>query len=614
MHGAINLCDAHCVGCIFALDLSCAPAAVGVEQACYPSVMTALRLFTAKPTMTDPLRRLKDPIVNEDGSLTARSVMTPTSLKTRGLVYMGSRKVVPVIFVPGTMGTNLRVRRDVKLPPGDPLKPGEPAWRPPNNDAAGLVYASDWKKRSPRARQLILHPDHVEVDGTGDLDIAPSHLETSVMRERGWGEIFNGSYGTLLFELQSHLGMTFRFDALNQRHIRTRWKEVMQAMQGDPLQRWGVRSVAPLTEGELEKYAEYQYPVYACGYNWLQSCGEAAERLEERIDDIIKWWRSRKHECDKVILLTHSMGGLVGRACAKRIPDKILGVIHGVMPALGAPLAYRRLACGTECDNPANDGVDNYKAGKFADIAGRRPEDTTPVLAVAPGALELLPNQLHPKPWLHISVRRNQAPGASRETPTDYLQLPNESQPNPYDLYRDFDSWYRLINPYLADPANLYGKASEAAKKINSAISTAEKFHEWLSDYYHPTTYAYYGADKTHPAYGEIRWMADVPRSNAQVPMTATNIQGAKFVAHAPDGARKVEIEGKAVLVFSVGQQESAGDDTVSHWSGAGPSGKVKQLFATHGYRHQESYKHHDTILLTCYCIVKIVQELDKHG
>ena len=563
--------------------------------------------------MTDPLRRLKDPIINEDGSLSVRTVLTPTSFKTRGLVYKGSNKVVPVIFIPGTMGTNLRVRRDVKLPPGYPLRPGEPAWRPPNNDAAALLYANEWKKRSPRARQLILHPDYVEVDDNGDLDIPHCHLEQSVMRERGWGEIFNGSYGNLLFDLQSHLEMTFRFDALNQRHIRTRWKEVMQAMQSEPLRRWGVRSVAPLTESELEKYAGYQYPIYACGYNWLQSCGESAKRLERRIDEIITWWRTRKHACDKVILVTHSMGGLVGRACAKRIPDKILGVIHGVMPALGAPLAYRRLACGTECDSPANEALDNYKAGKFADIAGRRPEDTTPVLSVAPGALELLPNKRYPRPWLHARVARDPAPGARPQMPNDCLSLPNESQPNPYDLYRDMDSWYRLINPRLADPADLYKKDSAVSKKINDAISTAEKFHEWLSDYYHPSTYAYYSADKEHPAYGQIRWVAHVPLSSARTPVTGANIRVAKFLNHASDGARRVEIEGKTVLLFSVEQQDSAGDDTVSQQSAAAPGSKVKQLFATRGYRHQESYKHHDTILLTCYCIVKVVQELGKN-
>jgi pimeloyl-ACP methyl ester carboxylesterase len=415
--------------------------------------------------------------------------------------------------------------------------------------------------------------------------------------------------------LQSHLEMTFRFDALNQRQIRNRWKEVMQAMQDQPLQRWGVRAVAPLTESELEKYADYQYPIYACGYNWLQSCGESAKRLEHRIDAILAWWRTRKHECKQVILVTHSMGGLVGRACAKRMPGKILGVVHGVMPALGAPLAYRRLACGTECDNPCNDGVENYKSGKFADIGGRRPEDTTPVLSVSPGALELLPNKLYPRPWLHVSVLQGQTTGARRETATDCLQLPNESQPNPYDLYRDMHSWYRLINPNLSNPANLYqGAGGGVARKIRDAIQAAETFHDWLADYYHPTTFAYYGADKTHPAYGRIRWVAHEASHGPGIPLTASNIRNAKYQAHTPDGARKVELEGKRVLTFSIDKQESAGDDTVSQQSGAGPSGKVKQLFATHGYRHQESYKNHDAILLTCYCIVKIVQEIGKNG
>jgi pimeloyl-ACP methyl ester carboxylesterase len=578
-------------------------------------LMSALQLFTVKAKMADPLRRLKDPVIHEDGSLRARTVLTPTSFKTRGLVYKGSDKVVPVIFIPGTMGTNLRVRRDVILPPGYPLKPGEAAWRPPNNDAAAWMYADAWKRRKPAQRQLILHPDYVEVDDTGELDIPHCHLEKNVMFERGWGEIFNGSYGKLLFELQSHLEMTFRFDELNKRHIRSRWQEVMQAMQGDPLRRWGVRSVAPLTESELEKYAEYQYPVYACGYNWLQSCGESARRLERRVDGIVKWWRTRKHACDGVILVTHSMGGLVGRACAKRNPDRILGVVHGVMPALGAPLAYRRLACGTECGNPANDALDNYKAGKFADIAGRRPEDTTPVLSVSPGALELLPNQLHPRPWLHARVVANPAAGQRQGTANDCLQLPNESQPNPYDLYRDMTSWYRLINPDLADPAHLYNeKLGGLMERINKAIATAEAFHHWLGDYYHPATYAYYGADKAHPAYGQIRWVAHQPSNSAAIPVTAANIKGASYLAHAPDGARQVALEGKRVLTFSVEAQEAAGDDTVSFQSGAGPAGKVKQLFATHGYRHQESYKHHDTLLLTCYCIVKLVQEIGKHG
>lgn len=557
--------------------------------------------------MPDPTRRLKDLIPQEDGSLVGHTVLTPISFKVRGLFYMGSRRVIPVIFVPGTMGTNLRVRRDVPLPPDYPLNPGDPAWRPPNSDTGAFYYAKAWSRRTPRERQLILNPAYLEVDDTGDLGIRPCYLEQSVMRERGWGEIYNGSYGTLLYDLQSNLEMTFRLDALNQRHVRQRWKEVMQAMVGDTLKRWGVRAVEPLTEAELERYAEYQYPIYACGYNWLQSCGESAKRLEKRINDILAWWQARKHDCQKVILLTHSMGGLVGRACAKRIPEKIAGVLHGVMPALGAPLAYRRLACGTEFDNPANDAIDDYKAGKFADIGGRRPEETTPVLSVAPGALELLPNQLYPRPWLHVRVVRK-----SGITALDCLHLPTESEPNPYDLYRNTSRWYRLINPAYADPAGLYpASAGGADRQIMRAIGVAEQFHHWLEDYYHPATYAYYGDDPDHPTYGRIRWLAHEPQTSSNV-FTMANIRNARYLLHGPGGARTVAVEDEAILTFRVEPQDSRGDDTVPSQSATGAAGKVKQLFPTRGYRHQESYTKADTLILVRYCIVKLVQEINE--
>jgi hypothetical protein len=287
-----------------------------MEQMALELAMSICSISVCTSSMPEKTRPLKDPILQEDGDLVVHSITTPESFDIRGAAYVDSRLVIPVIFVPGTMGTNLRVRKDVPLPAGYPLKPGDPAWRPPNDSADAWLYARTWRQRTPAQRQLILNPNYVEVDDTGPLDIGSCSLEPSVMRERGWGEIFNGSYGTLLFELQSHLNMTFRFDAFNQRHVRQRWKDVMQAMQGDPLHRWGVRSVESLTENELEKYAQYQYPLYACGYNWLQSCGESAKLLEKRITDIITWWQKRHHECEKVILITHSMGGLVARACA----------------------------------------------------------------------------------------------------------------------------------------------------------------------------------------------------------------------------------------------------------------------------------------------------------
>ena len=48
-----------------------------------------------------------------------------------------------------------------------------------------------------------------------------------------------------------------------------------------------------------------------------------------------------------MIVLTHSMGGLVGRAYAKEQGGSSLsGIYHNVMPATGAPAFYKRLKAG----------------------------------------------------------------------------------------------------------------------------------------------------------------------------------------------------------------------------------------------------------------------------
>jgi hypothetical protein len=188
----------------------------------------------------------------------------------------------------------------------------------------------------------------------GDLDIGSCYLERRSCASVA-GVKSSMALTALAVRTAEPSGNDFPFDAFNKRHIRSRWKEVMQAMQGDPLRRWGVRSVAPLTEASWKNMPNTNIrsmPAATTG------CSPAASRPSA--------WSG--------VSTTSSSGGAPASMNATRsfsspirwagwspapapnaFPDKILGVIHGVMPALGAPLAYRRLACGTECDNPAND-------------------------------------------------------------------------------------------------------------------------------------------------------------------------------------------------------------------------------------------------------------------
>ena len=374
------------------------------------------------------------------------------------------------------------------------------------------------------------------------------------------------------------------------------------------------------------KSAQYHYPVYAMGYNWLRCNSEAAERLAKRIDAWIAEWKARPgYQCDQVILISHSMGGLVCRAYAKQHPDKVLGVIHGVQPAVGAPLAYRRMACGTETGDANGD---NVSAKGFATIAGKTPAETIPVMGVSPGPLELLPCHLHPSGWLKGMVTGRNIPA-----PKEMLALPKR---DPYDeIYRDMDSWYRLIDPALIDPGERYrGKKGGALKAVEEAINKAERFHkEILGDYYPPNTYAFYGRDANYLSYGTVRWAgswheAD-PIDEAKLRKgkpASSNIPGRVLADFGPPGpiATQVRRDADAILraggadplprpnpsiEFQVQVQDAPGDGTVNWQSGAAPAKGVKRLFCTTGYDHQGAYKDEQMRLLTFHLICKIAQD-----
>lgn len=557
--------------------------------------------------MTEPIRRLPDPIITSDGKLVGTSALTPQAMKTRGAIAIPSTKVIPVILVPGIMGTNLRAHTRTEGVQNEALRPGEPAWRPPNGTVAGLREAAAWKTRDPALRQQILDGDTLEVDDSGLIEIPDDDSQGSQaahMRTRWWGEVHWASYGPLLCELQRNLNTTFENSLiLRKREPTDHWESVVEYDR----EKWNAADMPALTTAELEKFAQYQYPVYACGYNWIRSNELSAERLKNRVLEIIDFWTKRKFDCKQVILVSHSMGGLVSRACAKQIPDKIVGIVHGVMPALGAPLAYRRIASGTEKSSPSAKFKARITMEKFADIAGDTSMKTTPTMATACGALELLPNHLYPSPWLFASVRKKDG------TIKDVAPL---FYGNVYDMYRDFSVWYRVINPELADPAGKYDPEIDGGvnQAIVRAIGQAEKFHtKVLDSYYHPNSYAYYGADEKQLSFGVMRWVTDnqdfLEKKTSQLICIGQATSDESFVGGRTMVMPKNFPGAGTTSWFMPGDQDAPGDGTVSHQSGDGPRGKVKRVFRTTGYSHQDSYADKHMLKLTFHLIARVSQE-----
>jgi pimeloyl-ACP methyl ester carboxylesterase len=554
--------------------------------------------------MADPTRPLPNLIPMPDGSWTGHTVLTPTALKTRGLFTLPASKIVPVIVVPGIMGSNLRAATSPAMRANKVLSPNEPAWRPPNGTVEGMRADRMWTNRNGKTRQKLLDPGTLEVDNRGDIYLPKEARDFGMgedeARDRRWGEVHWDSYGMLLCSLAIRLNHTFEMDPLNDKRVLRRyWKDVLEC---EPA-RWGVRSIQAVTEAELEKHAEHYYPVYAFGYNWLASCDDAAKRLRARVEKLIGFWNQGNRVCSKVIIVTHSMGGLVARACAKQIPDQILGVIHGVMPALGAPACYRRIASGTERTNPSDGPLAKPVTGIIADILGDTPERTMPVMAHSPGALQLLPNHLYPQPWLNVRVTSRVN---NKDSTREVVHLPTG---NPYDFYRDMQSWYRLIDPKLSDPAQKFRNEQGAKDAIRKVIESVEQFHrETLDTYYHPNTYAFFGADPDHKSFGAVSWVAR--DSGAGAVFTDANLRSAVSVGYGETWSREVRVEGKTTLNFVPALQDCAGDGTVPQQSGIGPKGKVRQVFEMRGFDHQGAYKNEGVLLLTQHLIVKLVQEL----
>ncbi|TFW22785.1 esterase/lipase family protein [Duganella callida] len=534
---------------------------------------------------TRPVSAVTDAV----GNLKANTSLSPKANTTRASIAVPPRKIMPVIVIAGIMGSNLRTR--ISASKNDTtLNPGEAAWRPPNGKKAGLAEAKKWTLRTPEIRQRILNGDMLEVDPTGEITDIPDHLDVEICRARGWGEIHADSYGGLLATLQKNLNSTFKVSS-EKTEMHPVWVEINKFDREE----WGtspdgIGSI--ITEGELKKFGSYYYPVYGFGYNWLQSNEESAASLQRRIESIITSWVTAQHQCHHVVLVTHSMGGLVARACAKQMADKIAAVVHGVMPAWGAPACYRRLSCGTEATSPGKGTIDTIAMGKFAEIAGRTAEETTPVLAVAPGPLELLPNHLYPS-WLFAQINIPQHP---------YSVGLNFHENNPYQFYKDFECWYRAIDLSLVDPAKKM--AGNTHKKVVRALNQAEKFHrELLDTYYHPNSAAFYCADTQQRAFGSFRWL-----STTSTAVSPTVLQNGVVESNTFSGARNVVITKGPRLFFEPSDQDQAGDGTVPLQSGEGPSGKISHIFKTKGYDHQGSYNNEGMLKLTQHLIVKLLQ------
>ncbi|MFP4865488.1 acetyltransferase, partial [Providencia rettgeri] len=113
------------------------------------------------------------------------------SLNAEAKCVVPPTKIIPVIFLPGVMGSNLKSS-------GGKFEKDEMIWRGDNDIQVYL----DWARLNGKQRRALLNPDETIVDNGGVINSKVYSLITDdglgdcgtllqPRKERGWGEILN---------------------------------------------------------------------------------------------------------------------------------------------------------------------------------------------------------------------------------------------------------------------------------------------------------------------------------------------------------------------------------------------------------------------------------------
>lgn len=570
------------------------------------------------------------------------------------------RTIIPIVFIPGIMGSNLSA---ISEQTND--KSTEKVWR--LDDSISAIGWSFPYYGTAKARKLEFDPEKTEVDDRGlVIDAAakeiaqveqeyeneirnlyeddteklinaykikqqriemaiknnPENKYFGTRKERGWGTIAYISYGQFL--------ETFQESLFNPKGHLT---ENLARLTNPPSFTLNKDSKVSLSfqKHHIEHCQSFYLPVHVMGYNWLKSNADSAKQLKNLIEvDLPEYYKKRGQTCNKVILVTHSMGGLVARYYTEALGgrDKVYGVINGVQPSTGAVTAYTRMKRGSEINNC--EGIGKIKDWIMEHIIGKDAAEVTAVCAQSPGPLELLPTPEYGMEWLTIT----DPDGKSESYP----------KADPYnEIYLAKDKWWCVCEPHLINPLNEdynQQQMQEDWNKYKNIIKyKVKKFNDAIANKYHPNTYVFFGLgdehDKIKPeflTYQTAHWQGSFAQGYQTTTMYTTpnhigavnrlnlkelseirsivprryDWKDAKTETHYGIYPTKI---GNISEIYRLLPADSNGDGTVSHHSGAIPMNHLQaRMHLPIG--HEPAYQSMISQEFTLRAIVDILQKV----
>ncbi|MCG5075962.1 esterase/lipase family protein [Paraburkholderia tagetis] len=501
--------------------------------------------------------------IAEDGSVHYTSVTSPPDNST-AVCYMVPQRVIPVIFVPGVMGSNL-------FATAGPYK-GTPVWLVNRQ----LDVFLKWVGRGPETRKQKLDPKNTVVYDGGEIPSGTA-LNEAELRRRGWGTVAQASYGTFL---------PFLENTLNDAHA---WESGLRVQLMRDLVATAP-GVSVLSRDEVALSYKYCMPVHAVGYNWLQSNADSAKHLADKIREFTGHYKRQNKICEKVIIVTHSMGGLVARYYSEvdGHRDNVLGIVHGVMPTTGSATAYKRVVTGSE--------------GVAGPVLGPDNATVTPVFAQSPGPLQLLPAAEYGMGWLKIRDGSN------------LISMPVA---DPYaEIYLRRGTWWGLVDDKLTSPLGREKTTIDAdwAAYVALVSQRVQPFHEIMCGKFHRATYVFYGDDQKHRTWGDIVWqrMGDsggiYKDQNASLDRILDRQPSRNSGTGTQTFSQKVGRYHTAID-FKLQNPQENGDGTVPIRSGCAPAGGsgVQVCVAYQDVEHEGAYKGRPQQLFALWAVTRIV-------
>ncbi len=264
-----------------------------------------------------------------------------------------------------------------------------------------------------------------------------------------------------------------------------------------------------------QRFGRYQTPVYVIGYDWRQNNRTSGDAVARRINEILAL-----EGVERFILISHSMGGLVTRACLKNNADvagKLMGVVHIAQPVHGGVVLVRRMFTGAVS---AEDG-----GWGLSTILGNNRKKFQTIMSSLPGPMQLM-----------VTPNYRDTDGSWWYDFTSFAnpEIPQRWEGNTWDLY----SMPASPPGLLAPAGHAYSVDAVPRREFARRLAEARAYHDWVALWKHEKTWSIYSTGLVT----DMRVHFDLPADRYETHVIPSYGEGMPVILYTAQRANGTEV------------------------------------------------------------------------